>query len=104
MIKLKFKRWKCIIVKGKYRNGRLALELVSDDVRREPVAVATVNIPDEPIEENEVLIKNYSENAGILEVLIRNKIVSEPKRFVSSGFVNIPVCDLLININEIDDM
>lgn len=77
-----------------FRN-RIALELtdITDGSR---VAMATANIPDEPIAENEVIIKDYSENEGMLDVLVKNNIVSEPKRWVGSGFVQLAVCDLLI--------
>jgi acetolactate synthase-1/2/3 large subunit len=56
----------------------------------------TVNIEGYDYGENEVTIKNYSENEGILEVLIENGIVSEPKGYVDNGYVTVPVCDLLI--------
>jgi hypothetical protein len=61
-----------------------------------PYAHATVNIEGYDYGENEVTIKNYSENEGILEVLIENGIVSEPKGYVDNGYVTVPVCDLLI--------
>lgn len=41
------------------------------------------------------VVKDYSENEGILECLIENKIV-EKIRKISSGFVMLDVCKLLI--------
>lgn len=79
---------------GQYGNGRTALELI-DSTDGEPVMVATVNVPDIPLEENEVIIKDYSENEGVLDCLIKEGIVSKPKRHISTGFVLCPVVDLL---------
>jgi hypothetical protein len=47
------------------------------------------------LESNEVAIKNYSENQGVLEVLIAANIISEPVRFIASGFIEAPICKLI---------
>lgn len=82
---------------GKYSNGRKAIRLTYEEVPGEkwPFATATVNIPDEYCVVGEVFIKDYSENEGMLDFLIKNKIVEEPHRFVRSGYVRIPVCNLI---------
>jgi hypothetical protein len=54
-----------------------------------------VNIPGTVLEKDEVIIKNYSENEGVLEFLIENGIVSKPLRTVSSGWVTCPIVKLL---------
>jgi hypothetical protein len=77
-----------------YSNGRTAIELI-DAEDNMPYAVATVNLPDVLLAENEVLIKDYSENEGVLDFLVHNKIVRDTGRGVQSGFVWIPVCELL---------
>ncbi len=59
------------------------------------MTVASVNLPYEHIESGEVAIKNYSENEGVLQALIAAKIISEPVRFIATGFVQIPVCKLI---------
>ena len=75
----------------KYVSGNIALELI--DARDHfPYMIATINI--EGLAPNEVAIKNYSENEGILSVLIREGIVKPPHRHVHSGFVTIPICEL----------
>ena len=61
-----------------------------------PVAIATVNIPDYPLKEDEVLIKDYSENTGIMKVLLDAKVIEFTGKYVESGFTSIPVCKLLI--------
>lgn len=82
------------VSKRKYSNGRTALELI-DAADGLPYAVATVNLPDVLIDQNEVLIKNYSENEGMLEFLIQNNIVKHSGYGVNNGHVWVPVCELL---------
>lgn len=96
MIKIKFKEWDCFIEVGTYvQSKRLSLTLF-DELTYEPIATCTVNV-DEVLDLDEVAIKNYSENEGMLDSLIKAKIISEPLRYVNSGFVTIPICKLLIN-------
>lgn len=83
-----------VIQTRNYPNGRKAIELI-DAEDNMPYAVATVNLPDVLLADNEVLIKDYSENEGILDFLVDNKIVRNTGRGVRSGFVWIPVCELL---------
>lgn len=78
----------------RYRNGRTCLSLVSE--YGEPLMVATVNLPDVAVPKDCVLIKDYSENEGLLKVLIDNKIVSDTSIRIPSGFVSIPMCKLLV--------
>lgn len=89
---VQFKKWNCILKWSKYGNGRAALQLIDDG---ELVLTATVNLPDEDLEDNEVFIKDYSENDGILEVLVNAGIIEDTGKRVRSGFVTIPVCRVL---------
>lgn len=75
---------------GNYSNGRIALELI-DAEDGETVMVATVNIPDAMIEKDELIIKNYSENEGVLEALQKEGIVGPIIKTVRTGFVTCPV-------------
>ena len=77
---------------SKYGNGQNAI-LLNYASNGQSYAVASVAL-EQPLRPNEVAIKNYSENEGILEMLVSEKIVSEPHRFVSSGFVQIPICKM----------
>jgi hypothetical protein len=88
---VKFLGYTCNIEEGQYSNGRIALELV-DAKTGEPVAVATVNIPKEDIEEGEVIIKDYSENEGIYQVLLDAKIIGPKRRIVNTGWSYSNVC------------
>lgn len=76
-------------------NNRTAIELI-DTTDGDCVCMATVNLPYELIESDEVAIKDYSENEGVLKFLVDNKIVSEPIRTVAAGYVTFPICKLLV--------
>lgn len=77
---------------GKYSTNNTALQLFSPE--GELLLTATVNIPAVILHKDQVLIKDYSENEGILAELIRLNIVSQPEFYVTAGFVDIPVCQL----------
>jgi hypothetical protein len=86
-----------------YRPGcrRVALCLVAVDngVEMEPFAMVSLNIPD-PLDSCDLAVKNYSENEGMLEWLIEQKIVAAPHRFVSVNHVEVPICRLLVRRDE----
>ncbi len=83
------------VVYGRYANNRQAIRLV-DAETGEPYLVATVNIPEVDIQEDEVLIKDYSENAGILPALESAGIVQSTDQLVATGYVHVTVCKLLV--------
>jgi hypothetical protein len=91
---VKFLGYRCEVLFGEYSNGRTAIELVIKKTG-EPMTVASVNLPYHHMESDEVAIKNYSENQGVLEVLIAANIISEPVRFIASGFIEAPICKLI---------
>jgi hypothetical protein len=96
-IQVLYKGWECDLDFGKYGNGQTAITLF-DLEDGEPVSTATVAVRDS-IGSNEVVIKDYSENEGMLEVLQKAGVVSEPKRVISSGYVDLFVCDLLVDVD-----
>ena len=93
---VRFKEWVCELQFGRYHgNDRIAIELVCHN-NGEPIATATVNVPNIDLKENEIIIKDYSENKGILDALITAGIISSPQKHVKTGFVECPICLLLI--------
>ena len=76
-----------------YNDGKIKIQLY-DSKDGTPYATATSSIK-ENLEQGEVAIKDWSENKGILDFLVQNKIVKEPHRFVESGYVKIPICELI---------
>jgi len=96
---VRFRGESCNVQFGKYANGRTAIMLVCDN--GEPMAKATVNLDTEDgispaMGDDEVAIKDYNENAGMLEALEGAGVISAPLRHVPSGFVRIPICRLLV--------
>jgi hypothetical protein len=75
-------------------NDRPSMTIVEAD-SQEVLFHASVNLPNIKIEENQMFIKNYSENEGVLDFLLSNNIVKKSGRTVYSGFTEIPVVDLI---------
>ncbi len=93
MKKVTFKHWDCIVKKGRYMNSGPIWLSLEDEVDGEPVARCTISLPG-VTNKDEVAIKDYSENEGMLDTLMDAGVVKPPHRFVSSGFVMIPICNL----------
>jgi hypothetical protein len=93
-LKTPYSEYDVILEWGTYSNKRKALELI-DSEDGCPIMVATVNVPEVQLEPNEIIIKNYSENEGVLEFLQENGIVGPVKRTIGMGFVSCPVVDVL---------
>ena len=72
------------------------LRLILNDAHTgEQVGVATVNLPDVEAGRNEVFIKNYSENEGMLKALVAAGVVRDTGRVAAADFALIPRCQLL---------
>ncbi len=85
------------------RNGRTCMRLmaVENDRETEPCAVCTVNLPNVPMAENEVAIKTWFENAGMLGWLMDQGIVSAPLHYAYFAGVFIPICCLLMGNDDV---
>jgi hypothetical protein len=78
-----FQNFTCDVVFSNYRNNnRIAIQLM-DTQDGQPVATATVNMVDytNPVAQDEVFIKDYSENAGIAHALERAGIIKRSQKF-----------------------
>ena len=89
-----FQGVQCNVVRLNYGNGRVALQLIVVD-DGEQMATATTNLPEVPLAADEVIIKTYSENAGLLEALVAGGIVTPTGRTAQAGFHAVPICRLL---------
>lgn len=88
-----------VIVEGFYQmktasGVRCPVIRLVDAETGEPLCYASVNVPDYPLKEGEVTIKNWSENRGVLEALIEAGVVEEPHGVAYSGYVQADVCRL----------
>jgi len=78
-------------VMNRYANGQNAIQLVDSDGM--PFMTASV-AHDINIADDEVIIKNYSENEGILEALIEAGIIEKPFAEIPVNFVTLYVAAL----------
>ena len=62
-------------------------------------SVASVCLPDCQQAPDEVFIKNWSENSGLLPVLIMAGIVEDTGRIIPTGFVHANVCRLRVPVS-----
>ena len=103
---VEFAGYECVAYETTYpgeAGGSTAIYLV-DAVDGEPVATATVNVEgvSETLPPSEALIKDYSENEGMMEALIRAGLVQDTGRRVPTGYVTVPVARLLYGRHETD--
>jgi len=82
---------------GKYMDGKTYIELVcyGGDDDGCPYATATTNLRGLDLDEDEVLIKNYSENEGVLPALIDAGIVQDTGKKVNVGYAHANICKLI---------
>ena len=86
-----------VLMKRYSNNNRLAILLVNPEEPQYDVIVCTINMPSLELNDNIVIIKNYSENEGVLDALIKHEVISEPIGVVQTGFVKSPMCKVLID-------
>jgi hypothetical protein len=95
-----FRGWQCRVEKRSYGGSdRIALvlyEAVPSPDDNSPVAVATVHVPELALAADEVVIKDYSENEGMLDTLVAAGLVSASLHEVQSGYVTLYICRCLL--------
>jgi hypothetical protein len=90
----------CYLQIDHYVTGkRLALRLVTsqdgeDSYAGEPFSTVTANLPAVSLADDEVIVKNYSENEGLDTLLMHLGIAHYTGRTISSGFVAMPIMKL----------
>lgn len=95
-----FKDYQCKVRPVLYSDGNPGLVL-EDAIDGSTIATASVNLPDKskPLSITGSLslwIKNWSENKGILEVLLNTKVIEHTGLFTTSGYVDhIPLCKVI---------
>lgn len=91
----------CVAVRELYRGTKATcLRILAADTQRnrtmgitvgESVCAASINLEYHKLEPDEVAIKNYSENQGLLPVLIAAQIVTLTNSRISSPYGLLPV-------------
>ena len=92
-MEITFKKWKCEIKTAKYMNGNNAIQFIEAGTG-EPILTASVNPPHIILADDEIAIKDYSENEGVAECLKYHEIIGTQVSNIVSGWVNIPVYKL----------
>ena len=82
------------IQKKTYANGQLAIYM--NDVDGQPFAELSVSKNSVHLEENEFILKDYSENTELVEELMISGIISLTDRFVLVGSHVCPICKSII--------
>jgi hypothetical protein len=80
-----------VVNKLEYPNKRIAIEFAYKNGTE--YTVATVNLPDEQIEDDEVILKNYSEGEGAMEALIESGVIGQPLRYAQNNRM-FPICKI----------
>jgi hypothetical protein len=74
-------------------NNRVAMILIDPETGEQYTRV-TVNMPEVMLKQDHVLIKDYSENKGVLDALVRDGIVHKPYTTYPTGYVEVHACEL----------
>lgn len=94
----------------KYGNNRPCIVITDEDGL--PYMIATINAPERPLEDDEVIIKDYSENEGVYKWLLERNIISPEIGTHQVAFNRVPICvlhpveewmDENASLSEIDD-
>lgn len=93
--RVKFRGEDCVLVHRVYAEGegvRLELQCLDGS----PMAVCTVNVPEVTLAADEVIVKDWGGNEGMVGALVAAGVVAVPSRTVEVGFVVAHVCRLLV--------
>jgi hypothetical protein len=103
---INFQGYDCIVIKENYvSNNQVALSLIaantpnniSQDVfEGMPIVKASVCIPEIELPENQTLIKDFSENKGILDALIDADIVKDLSVEYTTGHCSVSLVEILV--------
>lgn len=89
-----------LVKKGRYGNGNLALVLIEEN-SASPIAKITVNT-DEVLEEGLAYVKNYSENEGMLEAVLKTELAIEVLGVKQMNWVTVPL--VRFDMSGIDEL
>lgn len=102
---VRFGPYECECHRSSYPHGGAAALYLTEKETGEPIATATVNVPEANIHllsgedggrEEFVLIKDYSENSGMLAALEEARIVEDTGKTVPVGFTSANIARLLL--------
>jgi len=69
---------------GVYSNGRLAIQSFTQF--GEPYAILTINIPEQELQDGEIIVKTWSENENISRAVLETGLFIDTGKRISAGF------------------
>lgn len=91
---IEFNDFECVLQHSEYECGQKSLELIELSTG-EPVAMASVALPEKIQQPDEIFIKSWSENEGMADVLEEEEIISAPVGKYPQEHVNVTIHKLL---------
>ncbi len=85
----------CHLSFAKYQDGSTALLILTS--LGEPLIKVTACLPHIALAKDQILVKDYSENEGILDCLVKLEIIEDLEDPIPSGYAILNVCKLLVN-------
>jgi len=94
------KTWNTEFYVERYKNGQIALQLetVENGYAREDFCTLTACIPDVPLKDFEVIIKNWSENEDVAKAALESGYFTDTGKRVATGFVQAPIWEVDFNL------
>jgi hypothetical protein len=91
-----YKNYTCVPRWGRYHNGQNSLQLIDPKSAEDGEQIGTASVcVDQHISEDCVCIKNYNENVGVLEALVKAGIVVDTGNTLPVGYARANVCLIL---------
>ena len=95
---VQFKDWRCVLYLASYSDGNTALSMYDTEDGSAIACVSLNLVPVEPeLLDDRALIylKDYSENEGMLDLLIKEGIVERAGRYRQSGYIEAPLVRII---------
>ena len=91
---IEYRDRECQLRKATYRIGGGTALLLVDPATGKEVTRLTVNIPEVPLRQDEVLLRDFGASDGIMDVLETAGVISNTGRSVRCGKMELPICRL----------
>jgi len=92
--KVNFNGEELVPVIGEYQNGQTSIELLDKDGMIYMTASVAIEHEMVKVGKDDVIIKNYSENQGILQALYYAGIIEEPHRAFTYNYATFYICKI----------
>jgi len=81
------------VITRRYNNGQLAVFLY--DSRSEPIAELSIEVDTVELDNDEFILKAYSENRIIIDKMVKDGLIAPTDRYVILGNHLCPICKVL---------